>query len=180
MTTTLHHLSVPTPTTPLTVLLDGDTVVASGFGSAEQLRERLPEPADLVAAPADHPVGTALRAWLDGDEGALDRVEVSQPGTDFQQQVWAALRAIPAGRTRSYGEVAAAVGRPGASRALPPCPAGGRRHRRLRVGRRRQALAAGRRGLGDDLIRPTTAAQRQTAAPPVRDGAAVRVQKDAG
>lgn len=118
MTTTLHHLSVPTPTTPLTVLLDGDTVVASGFGSAEQLRDRLPDPAVLVAASPDHPVGTALRAWLAGDEGALDRVEVSQPGTDFQQQVWAALRAIPAGRTRSYGEVAAAVGRPGASRAV--------------------------------------------------------------
>ena len=154
MTTTLHHLSVPTPTTPLTVLLDGDTVVASGFGSAEQLRERLPEPADLVAAPPDHPVGTALRAWLDGDEGALDRVEVSQPGTDFQQQVWVAGHER---RVTGRG-VGVRPEPPRAVRALPPCPAGGRRHRRLRVGRRRQALAAGRRGLGNDLIAATTAA----------------------
>lgn len=38
-------------------------------------------------------------------------------GTAFQQAVWAALRAIPAGETRSYGEIAAAIGRPGAVRA---------------------------------------------------------------
>ncbi|HWV12089.1 MAG TPA: bifunctional DNA-binding transcriptional regulator/O6-methylguanine-DNA methyltransferase Ada, partial [Sphingobium sp.] len=38
-------------------------------------------------------------------------------GTAFQQAVWAALRAIPAGETRSYGEIAAAIGRPGAMRA---------------------------------------------------------------
>jgi AraC family transcriptional regulator of adaptative response/methylated-DNA-[protein]-cysteine methyltransferase len=39
-------------------------------------------------------------------------------GTAFQHKVWQALRAIPAGETRSYAEVAAAVGRPGAARAV--------------------------------------------------------------
>lgn len=39
-------------------------------------------------------------------------------GTPFQQEVWAALRAIPAGETRSYSEVAAAIGRPAAVRAV--------------------------------------------------------------
>lgn len=38
-------------------------------------------------------------------------------GTAFQQAVWAALQAIPPGETRSYGEIAAAIGRPGAVRA---------------------------------------------------------------
>ena len=38
-------------------------------------------------------------------------------GTAFQQAVWTALRAIPAGETRSYGEIAAAIGKPGAVRA---------------------------------------------------------------
>lgn len=38
-------------------------------------------------------------------------------GTAFQQAVWAALRAIPPGETRSYGEIAAAIGKPGAVRA---------------------------------------------------------------
>ena len=39
-------------------------------------------------------------------------------GTSFQQAVWAELRRIPAGETRSYAELAAAVGQPGAVRAV--------------------------------------------------------------
>ena len=39
-------------------------------------------------------------------------------GTDFQRAVWAALREIPYGETRSYGEIAAAVGKPKAARAV--------------------------------------------------------------
>lgn len=39
-------------------------------------------------------------------------------GTPFQQQVWAALRQIPYGTTASYGQIAAAIGNPKASRAV--------------------------------------------------------------
>jgi O-6-methylguanine DNA methyltransferase len=39
-------------------------------------------------------------------------------GTPFQQSVWRALQEIAAGKTKSYGEIAAAVGRPKASRAV--------------------------------------------------------------
>lgn len=39
-------------------------------------------------------------------------------GTEFQQKVWRALRAIPYGETRTYGEIAAAVGNPRAARAV--------------------------------------------------------------
>jgi len=39
-------------------------------------------------------------------------------GTEFQQQVWALLRKIPPGRTRSYAEIAAALGNPRATRAV--------------------------------------------------------------
>ena len=39
-------------------------------------------------------------------------------GTPFQLAVWAALRAIPFGQTRTYGEIAAGVGRPKAARAV--------------------------------------------------------------
>jgi methylated-DNA-[protein]-cysteine S-methyltransferase len=40
------------------------------------------------------------------------------PATEFQRDVWAALRAIPYGEVRTYGDVAAAVGRPLAARAV--------------------------------------------------------------
>ena len=39
-------------------------------------------------------------------------------GTAFQQKVWQALRTIPAGETWTYGELAAAIGKPGAARAV--------------------------------------------------------------
>ena len=39
-------------------------------------------------------------------------------GTPFQKRVWDALRQIPWGQTRSYGQIAAAIGKPGAARAV--------------------------------------------------------------
>jgi len=39
-------------------------------------------------------------------------------GTDFQRKVWELLLAIPYGHTRSYGQIASALGRPKASRAV--------------------------------------------------------------
>lgn len=39
-------------------------------------------------------------------------------GTEFQQKVWSALQEIPYGETRSYGEIAKAVGSPKGSRAV--------------------------------------------------------------
>ena len=39
-------------------------------------------------------------------------------GTAFQKSVWHALRKIPVGRTKSYGEIAEAIGRPKAVRAV--------------------------------------------------------------
>jgi O-6-methylguanine DNA methyltransferase len=45
-------------------------------------------------------------------------VPLHAPGTDFQETVWAHLRAIPPGETRSYADVARAIGRPSAVRAV--------------------------------------------------------------
>ena len=44
--------------------------------------------------------------------------DVAGAGTDFQRQTWSALRAIPPGETRSYADLAKAIGRPGAVRAV--------------------------------------------------------------
>ena len=45
-------------------------------------------------------------------------VSLHTPGTEFQQRVWAALREIPFGEMRSYGEIASAIGDPKAVRAV--------------------------------------------------------------
>lgn len=47
----------------------------------------------------------------------FSQIPVDVAGTPFQEAVWQALRRIPKGETRTYAELAAAVGRPGAVRA---------------------------------------------------------------
>ncbi|WP_437965264.1 methylated-DNA--[protein]-cysteine S-methyltransferase [Sorangium sp. So ce260] len=59
-----------------------------------------------------------VRAYLCGDHGALSDLPVEPGGTDFQRRVWAEVRRIPPGATRAYGEVAASLGQPFASRAV--------------------------------------------------------------
>jgi methylated-DNA-[protein]-cysteine S-methyltransferase len=59
-----------------------------------------------------------LRSYFDGGLHALDEIQVSMGGTEFQEQVWKALREIPAGHTRTYGELAERLGRALAARAV--------------------------------------------------------------
>ncbi|PYP73882.1 MAG: bifunctional DNA-binding transcriptional regulator/O6-methylguanine-DNA methyltransferase Ada [Gemmatimonadetes bacterium] len=59
----------------------------------------------------------AILRYLDGREPHLD-LPLDIRATAFQRQVWEALRKIPYGRTRSYAEVARAIGRPRATRAV--------------------------------------------------------------
>jgi methylated-DNA-[protein]-cysteine S-methyltransferase len=58
-----------------------------------------------------------LGAYFVGDLTTFD-VDLALAGTQFQRRVWAALQTIPYGETRSYGEIAAQIGAPGASRAV--------------------------------------------------------------
>ncbi len=73
---------------------------------------------ELIEGPAPPALVKALAAYFAGDVAALDALAVAGIGSDFQRKVWAALRAIPAGETRSYGQLAAAIGQPSASRAV--------------------------------------------------------------
>lgn len=64
------------------------------------------------------PLIERLDRYFAGDLAALDGLAADGGGTPFQQRVWAALRAIPAGETRAYGDIARAVGSPEAVRAV--------------------------------------------------------------
>lgn len=58
-----------------------------------------------------------LGAYFSGELVDFD-IALDLAGTDFQRRVWAALLEIPYGETRSYGQLAADLGKPGASRAV--------------------------------------------------------------
>ena len=71
---------------------------------------------------------TKIRAWHRVTTAALKKIlagdapekfpPLDLTGTEFQQSVWHALRKISPGKTKSYGEIAAAIGRPQAVRAV--------------------------------------------------------------
>jgi len=67
----------------------------------------------------DHfsPVVGQLEGYFAGERRTFD-LQLSPVGTPFQHLVWSALREIPYGETRSYGAIAARVGKPGAARAV--------------------------------------------------------------
>jgi methylated-DNA-[protein]-cysteine S-methyltransferase len=67
-------------------------------------------------APAQ--IRRAFADYFAGDIRALEPLPVATVGTAFQRKVWDALRRIPAGETRSYGQLAAEIGEPAASRAV--------------------------------------------------------------
>ncbi|MBM2574963.1 methylated-DNA--[protein]-cysteine S-methyltransferase [Jannaschia sp. Os4] len=58
-----------------------------------------------------------VAAYFDGTRDAFD-LPLAPEGSPFQRRVWDALRAIPKGETRSYGDVARGLGDPGAARAV--------------------------------------------------------------
>jgi methylated-DNA-[protein]-cysteine S-methyltransferase len=63
-------------------------------------------------------VSRRIEAYLAGDLDAVDSIDVDPGGTPFQREVWTALRRIPAGSTITYAEMARAIGRPTAQRAV--------------------------------------------------------------
>ena len=58
-----------------------------------------------------------LQEYFAGKRKVFD-LPLAPKGTEFQQKVWQALKEIPFGQTRSYGEIAKRIGQPKASRAV--------------------------------------------------------------
>lgn len=87
-------------------------------GDAVTLLKRTDEPARSEGRTAltDLAFGQ-ITEYLEGRRREFD-FPYRLRGTEFQQKVWQALRAIPYGETRTYGEIAAAVGNPRAARAV--------------------------------------------------------------
>lgn len=91
----------------------------------ERLRARFPQ-AQFESANAEFKrwVAEVLR-YIEQPHGILD-LPLDVQGTVFQHRVWQALRAIPAGQTVSYTEIAERIGQPKACRAVAHACAGNR------------------------------------------------------
>lgn len=115
----LTRLGIPTP----------DGIFIAGYSEQGLAELRFPSkqaPVPDQPAPA---ITSQLRRWHQSTASALKQTLAGHQaedlppldwsaGTDFQQQVWGALKRIPAGKTLSYGEVAQAIGKPKTVRAV--------------------------------------------------------------
>jgi AraC family transcriptional regulator of adaptative response/methylated-DNA-[protein]-cysteine methyltransferase len=84
---------------------------------ADDLRAEFPHAERVRVEPTDLPVVTHVRELAAGRTPAADLV-LDLSGTTWQRRVWEAIRRIPRGETRSYADVAADLGHPGAARAV--------------------------------------------------------------
>ncbi len=110
MTATLLYDVVPSPLGDLLLTSDGERLTGLIFDEAptdEMERDRA-----ALKRSVDQ-----LKAYLAGELTEFD-LGLEQPGTEFQQRVWAELMAIPYGETISYAELAHRIGQPKASRAV--------------------------------------------------------------
>lgn len=93
------------------IVEDGNSVTAIFFGSD------IPPDSVYSETPLLKKACSQILEYLRGD-----RLEFSLPikleGTDFQRSVWNALLSIPYGETKSYSEIASAVGNPSSQRAV--------------------------------------------------------------
>lgn len=100
--------------------MDEDALRARLEGEFPRARlERVDDGRDEFLAPR-------LRAVADALAGLPARVDLDLVGTAFQKRVWDALMRIPAGETRSYAGLAAALGQPRGARAVARACAGNR------------------------------------------------------
>ncbi|MDO8909184.1 MAG: methylated-DNA--[protein]-cysteine S-methyltransferase [Pseudohongiella sp.] len=99
------------------LLLAGDGVVLSLISFPEGKAARQPEADWMRRNDAFKPVKQQLSAYFAGELTEFE-LKLAPQGTDFQRAVWSALEQIPYGETRSYGDIAAQIGKPEASRAV--------------------------------------------------------------
>jgi methylated-DNA-[protein]-cysteine S-methyltransferase len=154
-------VQIATRLSPLSGVIADGVVVAASYQPLEvlvpRLLARVPGVQVRVVTTRTSSVRQLVDAadrYDDGDVDAFLSLPVQQPGGDFMQQAWLAMRAIRGGTVASYAELAAMAGRPAAIRAagtacasnlvapLVPC------HRVVRTGG-----SLGNYGFGEKLKR---------------------------
>jgi methylated-DNA-[protein]-cysteine S-methyltransferase len=108
---------IPSPVGRLKLVASDAGLVAILWERDDPYRVRL---GAMIESPDHATLAETERQLGDYFAGRLQTftVPLDFHGTDFQKQVWVALLTIPFGETRSYGEIARQIGRPGTSRAV--------------------------------------------------------------
>ena len=109
----MNYQILETPIGALRLVSDGRHLVAIEFEGSHAVDTSDRELEDSVLQAC----ATQLREYFAGRRTRFD-LPLAPRGTDFQRAVWSALEGIPYGELRSYGEIARAIGKPRAVRAV--------------------------------------------------------------
>lgn len=104
----MPQFTLQSPVGLLTLTEENGAIVSLVFGGTAET----PPPTPLLRE-----AQRQLNAYFSAELQNFD-LPLSPYGTPFQQSVWQQLRAVPYGQTRTYAEIAAAVGKPNACRAV--------------------------------------------------------------
>ena len=107
----IRYIRCDGPAGPMLLAEDGVGICRLTFSSCPE-ENWVAQPSPLLQNAA-----LQLQEYFSGTRTAFD-LPLSLTGTDFQKAVWSALAQIPYGETRSYQEIACAIGRPNACRAV--------------------------------------------------------------
>jgi methylated-DNA-[protein]-cysteine S-methyltransferase len=108
---------IDSPVGPLQLVATDDGLAAILWENDSPRRVRLRVDGEDPGHPVLLEAERQLQEYFAGTRRAFE-LTLDVTGTDFQQKVWRALLTIPYGETRSYGEIAALIGHPGAVRAV--------------------------------------------------------------
>lgn len=111
----MYFTYIPSPVGPIFLAGEQHRVARLSFTTGHQVR--FPEPEWIQDEDALRPAVEQLQQYFAGERKAFT-LEPALAGTEFQQMVWRALMSVPFGQTRSYGDVADSIGRPGSARAV--------------------------------------------------------------
>jgi len=119
---TTAFITMPSPVGELLLTADEEGLTRVWFeihsdGESVSPEWRRAEVVGGAAARTLRDARTQLEEYFAGERTSFD-LPLAAAGTPFQERVWTALRAIPFGHTTSYGELAARIGEPKASRAV--------------------------------------------------------------
>ena len=103
----MNSLTFDAPVGPVTIAAENGRITSLSFGASLHS-----EPTPLLLEAKKQ-----LEEYFAGRRREF-QLPLAPKGTEFQQKVWKALLDIPYGETRSYGEIARAIGNPKASRAV--------------------------------------------------------------
>ncbi len=104
----IHFARYSSPFGPIRIGYEGEYIV-----SIRRSDEDFPS----VSSPVSELANKQLQEYFAGTRKSFD-FPMCTAGTPFQQAVWQALQAIPYGEVMTYGQIAAAIGKPKAARAV--------------------------------------------------------------